>query len=140
MSTRTKLKAKPKRAKSSRTTPRIVWFEIPADQPDRATKFYTTLFGWKIKAFPGMTDYWHIDTGGGDDTPDGGLMVRKHPAQPITNYVAVSSVDKAAVKVEKLGGTICKSRTAVPKMGYFIICEDTEGNMFALWEMDESAK
>jgi predicted enzyme related to lactoylglutathione lyase len=140
MSARTKPKVNPKRAKRSITPPSVVWFEIPADKPDRAKKFYATLFGWKIKAFPGMTDYWHIDTGGGDDTPDGGLMVRKHPAQPITNYVAVSSVDKAAAKVEKLGGTICKSRTAVPKMGYFVICEDTEGNMFALWEMDEKAR
>lgn len=142
MSTKTKAKSKSKskNEKESRSASRIVWFEIPADQPDRAKKFYTTLFGWKIKAFPDMTDYWHIDTGGGDDTPDGGLMVRKHPAQPITNYVAVSSVDKAAVKVEKLGGTICKSKTAVPKMGYFVICEDTEGNMFALWESDEGAK
>ncbi|MBA2485927.1 MAG: VOC family protein [Nitrospira sp.] len=139
MSTQTKPKAKPK-AKGSSSTPRIVWFEIPADNPERAKKFYRSLFGWKIGAFPGMTDYWHIDTGGGNDTADGGLMVRKHPGQPITNYIAVSSVDTSAAKVEKLGGTICKSKTAVPKMGYFVICQDTENNMFALWEQNEKAK
>ena len=135
-----KAKATPKNAKAGRTPSNIVWFEIPADNPKRAKKFYESLFGWKIKAFPGMTDYWHIDTGGGDDTPDGGMMVRKHPKQPITNYVAVASVDKAAATVEKLGGTICKSKTTVPQMGYFVICQDTEDNMFALWEMDEDAK
>ena len=135
-----KAKATPKNAKAGRTPSNIVWFEIPADNPKRAKKFYESLFGWKIKAFPGMTDYWHIDTGGGDDTPDGGMMVRKHPKQPITNYVAVASVDKAAATVEKLGDTICKSKTAVPQMGYFVICQDTEDNMFALWEMDEDAK
>ena len=90
----TKAKAKPKDAKGSHTTPSLVWFEIPADNPERAKKFYGSLFGWKIELFPGMTDYWHIDTGGGDDTPDGGLMARKHPEQPITNYVGVSSVDR----------------------------------------------
>jgi predicted enzyme related to lactoylglutathione lyase len=37
------------------------------------------------------------------------------------------------------GGEICQSKTAVPKMGYFAICEDTEGNTFALWEMNERA-
>jgi bleomycin resistance family protein len=79
-------------AKKSRTMPSIVWFEIPADNPERAKKFYGSLFGWKIDKFPGVTDYWHIDTGGGDDTPDGGLMARKHPEQPITNYVNVKSV------------------------------------------------
>lgn len=142
MSTRTKAKTKgrTKNTKPARSASRIVWFEIPADNPRRAKKFYESLFGWKVEPFPGMTDYWHIDTGGGDDTPDGGLMVRKHPEQPITNYVAVSSVDKSASKVEKLGGKICKSRTAVPQMGYFVICQDTEDNMFALWEPNMKAK
>ena len=26
----------------------IVWFEIPADKPERAREFYGKLFGWKI--------------------------------------------------------------------------------------------
>ena len=133
-------KAKPKKTKTSKTTSSICWFEIPADDPQRAKKFYGSLFGWKIKPFPGMTDYWHIDTGGGDETPDGGLITRKHPQQSITNYVAVSSVDESAAKVEKLGGTICKSKTAVPQTGYFVICQDTEGNEFALWEPNDRAK
>ena len=127
-------------AKKSRTMPSIVWFEIPADNPERAKKFYGSLFGWKIDKFPGVTDYWHIDTGGGDDTPDGGLMARKHPEHPITNYVNVKSVTESMAKVEKLGGTICKPKTAVPQMGYFAICQDTEGNEFALWEMNTRAK
>src|SRR5262245_20314641 len=136
----TQKKPKSSGAKGGLTAGSIVWFEIPADDPERAKSFYTSLFGWKIEKFPGVTDYWHVDTGGGDDTPDGGLMVRKHPDQPITNYVNVSSVDKSAAKVEKLGGKICKSKTAVPSMGYFVICQDTEGNEFALWESNEGAK
>ena len=67
------------------------------------------------------------------------LAMRKHPEQPITNYVNVESVDKSAAKVEKLGGKICMAKTAVPEMGYFVICEDTEGNAFALWERNGSA-
>jgi predicted enzyme related to lactoylglutathione lyase len=127
-------------SKKSKPAASIVWFEIPADNPERAKKFYSSLFGWKIEKFPGMSDYWHIDTGGGDQTPDGGMMPRKHPQQPITNYVLVESVAKAAAKVEQLGGKICMPKTAVPQMGYFVICQDTENNMFALWEASESAK
>ncbi|MGH2395448.1 MAG: VOC family protein [bacterium] len=138
MSTQTK--TKPNQAKGSRTAASIVWFEIPADDVERAKKFYGALFGWKIEKFPGVTDYWHIDTGSGDRSRDGGLMARKHADQPITNYVSVSSVDEAAAKVEKLGGKICKPKTAVPQMGYFVICQDTENNTFALWEMNERAK
>jgi predicted enzyme related to lactoylglutathione lyase len=136
----TKTKAKPKAAKKNRAASSIVWFEIPADNPERAKKFYGSLFGWTIKLFPGMTEYWHIDTGGGNDTPDGGMMARKHPEQPITNYISVKSVTKSMAKVEKLGGKVCMPKTAVPQMGYFAICQDTENNTFALWEMNASAK
>jgi len=138
MSTETKTKAG--QGKGSHTASSIVWFEIPADNVERARKFYGALFGWKIEKFPGMTDYWHIDTGGGDDTPDGGLMARKHPQQPITSYVNVESVTQFSAKVEKLGGKVCAPKTAVPQMGYFAVCQDTENNTFALWERNENAK
>jgi uncharacterized protein len=126
--------------KESQTAASIVWFEIPADDIERAKKFYANLFGWKIEKFPGMADYCHIDTGGAEDTPDGALMARNQPGQPITNYVSVDSVSEASAKVEKLGGKICTPKTAVPQMGYFSICQDTEGNTFALWELNETAK
>jgi len=118
----------------------IVWFEIPADDLSRAKTFYQKLFNWKINAIPTMPDYLHMDTGGPDAAPDGGLLKRKHPKQTVTNYVGVPSVAKAAAKVEKLGGKICMAKTAVPQMGYFVVCMDTEGNQFALWERNEKAK
>jgi len=118
----------------------IVWFEIPADNPERAKAFYGNLFGWKINPFPGTSDYSHIDTGGADDTPDGALKRRKHPQEPVVNYVGVDSVDKFADKIAKLGGKICMAKTAVPQMGYFAVCQDTEGNAFGIWESDLNAK
>jgi predicted enzyme related to lactoylglutathione lyase len=42
--------------------------------------------------------------------------------------------------VKKLGGEVCLPKTAVPQMGYFAMCKDTEGNAFALWEMNKGAK
>jgi len=117
----------------------ITWFEIPADNPERATAFYGNLFGWKITPFPGSGDYWHIDTGGADDSPDGALKRRKHPQEPVVNYVSVNSVDKFADKISKLGGKICMAKTAVPQMGYFAVCQDPEGNPFGLWESDPAA-
>lgn len=134
-------KKKVKTSKKSQPVASIVWFEVPADDLDRAKTFYKGMFGWSFAKLPAaVPDYWHIDTGGKDASPDGGLMPRMHPQQPITNYISVPSVSKAAVNVEKLGGTACKPKTAVPGMGYFAICLDTEGNTFALWEMNERAK
>ena len=129
-------------SKAKKTPPASVcWFEIPADDIKRAKKFYATLFGWKINDFPGaMPDYQHIDTGGADASPDGGMMKRMHPAHTITNYVLVPSVNRYMAKVKKLGGEVCRPKTAVPGMGYFAICTDTEKNSFAIWESNQKAK
>jgi predicted enzyme related to lactoylglutathione lyase len=118
----------------------ICWFEIPVDKPERAQAFYKKLFGWKINAFPSMTEYWHIDTGGADASPDGGMMPRAHPGHTITNYIMVPSVNRFMAKVKKLGGEVCREKTAVPGMGYFAVCQDTEKNTFAIWEVNPKAK
>jgi len=118
----------------------IVWFEVPADNPERAKAFYSNLFGWNINPFPGAGDYSHIDTAGADETPDGALKKRKYPQEPITNYVSVNSVTEFSDKIEKLGGKISMAKTAVPQMGYFAVCQDTEGNAFGIWQNDTSAK
>ena len=128
-------------ANSSEIPARLCWFEIPADNVERARSFYSRLFGWNIKPMEGAgTPYWIIETGGADGAPDGGMTPRQHPAHGITNYVSVANVEEAAARVEQLGGKICMSKTAVPKMGYFVVCQDTENNSFALWEPNESAK
>ncbi|MCK9566261.1 MAG: VOC family protein [Methanothrix sp.] len=114
----------------------IVHFEIPADDMQRAKAFYSNLFGWKIEDYQGM-DYAMIDVFG---APGGGMMKRMHPEQQITDYIGVSSVDEYAEKVEKLGGKIIVPKKAVPGMGYFVICMDTENNAFGIWEMDQAAK
>ena len=116
------------------------WSELVTSDQAAAKEFYTSLFGWKINPFPGGGDYWHIDTGGADDTPDGALKGRKQPGEPIVNYISVDSVAEFSKKIEKLGGKICMAKTAVPQMGYFAVCQDTEGNAFGLWESDADAK
>jgi predicted enzyme related to lactoylglutathione lyase len=127
-------------SKVKKTSSGIVWFEIPADDTTRAQKFYNKLFGWKINPLPHMQEYFHMDTGGADAAPDGAIMKRMHPDQSITSYVSVPSVAKFAAKIEKLGGSVCKPKTAVPGMGYFAIVNDTEKNTFAIWEMNQKAK
>jgi len=118
--------------------PTVVHFEIPANDIQRAKSFYSTLFGWDIKEIPGM-DYWMITTCG-EKTVDGGMMKRQNPQQTITNYIDVPSVEKYAAVVEKLGGKVILPKTAVPEMGYFAICLDTENNAFGIWEENKNVK
>jgi predicted enzyme related to lactoylglutathione lyase len=114
--------AQKRKAKNSKMPASICWFEVPADDLGRAKKFYSSLFGWKFAKLPAaVQDYWHIDTGGKDASPDGGVFPRMHPKQTITVYISVPSVDKAMAKVKKLGGTVCAGETAVPGMGFFAI-------------------
>ena len=142
MNTQTDTKTESRTGKNNGAPASIVWFEIPADNVERARTFYGKLFGWKIDKFPGPTTkpYWLINTGNDDPSRNGGMMQRQFPDHTITNYIAVPSVEKAAAKVEKLGGKICMGKTAVPQMGYFVVCNDTENNQFALWEADEGAE
>src|SRR2546429_7655487 len=114
----------------------IVWFEIPADNPERATAFYSNLFGWKINPFPGGGEYWHIDTGGADDTPDGALKRRKYLQEPVVNYISVDSVDKYADKIDKLGGKICMGKTAEQPMGPVDPLQETGGDAACLFPND----
>jgi predicted enzyme related to lactoylglutathione lyase len=72
-------------------TATIVHFEIPADNIERANKFYGSLFGWKIEKVPEM-DYWMFRTGAGngEQVMGGGIMQRHYPQEPIQS-ISVST-------------------------------------------------
>jgi len=55
----------------------------------------------KFERFPAaVNEYWHIDTGGPDSSPDSGLLPRMHPGHTTMIYVTVPSLDKAVAKVQ----------------------------------------
>ena len=125
--------------------PTIVHFEIPADDAERSRKFYSDLFGWKMEKWPGMEsgmEYWIINTtdNEGGKAVGGGMMKRQNPQQGITNFIDVTSVDEYSAKVQSLGGKIVAPKQAVPTMGYFAVCLDTENNTFGIWETNPNAK
>jgi predicted enzyme related to lactoylglutathione lyase len=117
----------------------IVHFEIPADDVARARAFYAQLFGWQITAPPEYPDYWLIQTDEAGQALGGGLMKRQAPGQGPLNYIGVESVADYAAKVEQLGGKILMPRSPVPGMGWFVVFQDPEDNVLALWESDPSA-
>ena len=43
--------------------PRVVHFEITAEDPDRAAGFYSQVFGWELTKWEGPMEYWLITTG-----------------------------------------------------------------------------
>jgi predicted enzyme related to lactoylglutathione lyase len=120
--------------------PRVVHFEIPVDDPDRAVKFYESVFGWKIKKWEGPIDYWLVTTGESSEPGiDGGIMQRGD-VKTTTNTIGVDSVDEYAEKIAEAGGKAVTPKMAVPGVGWFSYCSDPDGNLFGIMQDDPNAK
>ena len=121
--------------------PRIVHFEIYADDVDRASKFYTELFGWEINKWDGLPqmDYRLVTTG--QDAPgiDGSITGRPHQGVTGLNYVDVDSIEEYLGKVQAAGGTVLQPKMPIPGVGYLAVCQDTEGNPIGFFQTDEGA-
>ena len=122
---------------------RVIHFEIPADNVERAKNFYKTAFGWDINQYPGM-EYHMVNTTEVDQTTqqpktpgaiNGGLAKRNHD----TNHATVITIDTQDIdatlkNVEKLGGHTVQKKQPVADMGFTAYFKDTEGNIVGLWQ------
>jgi predicted enzyme related to lactoylglutathione lyase len=118
---------------------RVVHFEIPANQPEALTKFYSEIFGWKFRkaSLPGP-EYWLCDTGSDGPGINGAVMKRQDPRQPWMNYVDVANIDTTIEQAINLGAKIALPKTSVPSVGAFAAIIDPEGNICGLWEQIRS--
>ena len=121
--------------------PRVIHFEIPADDPQRAAKFYGDVFGWQFTKWDGPMPYWLVTTGnGGTPGIDGGMMQRAHPGAGTVNTIDVTSVDEYVAKIQARGGSVVAPKMAVPGVGWLAYCQDPEGNTFGIMQNDQSAQ
>lgn len=120
---------------------RVIHFEIPAADPQRAVAFYKKAFGWKFEKWPGPLEYWMVTTGA-DGAPgiNGGLLKKQAPTTATTNTISVESIDKAIDAVTRAGGTLVTPKTPIPTVGYFAYLQDTEGNLFGVMQSDQNAQ
>jgi uncharacterized protein len=122
---------------------RVVHFEIPFDDGDRARSFYGDVFGWQITQMPEM-GYTMVMTGPTDQESgptepgfiNGGMFERSEqfPGKAPNLVIDVASVDDALAKVKDAGGTVVHQRMPVGEMGFTGYFTDTEGNLIGLWE------
>lgn len=118
---------------------RVTHFDIAADDPARAKKFYEKTFDWKIDKWEGPMDYWTVNTGKGEGI-DGGIAKRENKDEHVLDTIEVPSVDEYTTKVKDNGGKIVRDKTAIPGVGYMATFSDPEGNTFGLMETDEWAE
>ena len=119
---------------------RVIHFEIPADNPERAVKFYKDVFGWQIAKWEGPMEYWLATTGADGPGINGGLMRRQFPGQGTVNTLGVLSVDDALAKIQQSGGKLAMPKMAIPGIGWLAYCQDPEGNTFGIMQADAGAK
>jgi predicted enzyme related to lactoylglutathione lyase len=53
--------------------------------------------------------------------------------------MSVESIEDAAAKIEAEGGKVLQGEMPIPGMGYFAICEDTQGNQIGTFSTDPTA-
>ena len=120
---------------------RIVHFEIPFEEGDRARSFYSDAFGWNLMPMPEL-DYTIVTTGPvGEDGMssesgyiNGGMFQREAPLGTPVLVVDVDDIDTALEQIEKLGGSTVTARQPVGDMGWAAYFKDPEGNVMGLWE------
>jgi predicted enzyme related to lactoylglutathione lyase len=125
--------------------PKVVHFEIPADDVDRAKEFYGSIFGWELQTMQmGDGEYTSVKTTAVDEQTqmptepgaiNGGMMRRDEriTTSPVIT-IDVDGIDDALKQIEDAGGSTVQPRTPIPGMGAFAYFKDPEGNVLGLWE------
>lgn len=121
------------------STNSLNWFEIPAKNIGRASKFYEAIFaikmrgeqemmGMKMNAFP-------YEPASGKAS---GAVVQSEFHIPSENGALIylnanPKIQTVIDRIEKAGGKLLMPRTQIsPEIGYMAIFRDTEGNKVAL--------
>lgn len=114
---------------------KVTHVEWPAGDADRLQGFLEGLFGWQFQAFEGPMDYRMTRA---DEQQGAAVSAAEGAERGLMVYYDVDDIDSHLTKVREGGGQ-GDDKMAVPGMGWFARCQDTEGNAFGLWETDESA-
>lgn len=118
---------------------RVVHFEIAAEDPERAEKFYKDVFGWEITKWGGPAEYRLVMTGKEGVGINGGI-VKSKGAPTCVNTTEVADLDVSLETVKKHGGKQVVDRMTIPGVGYLAYCHDTEGITFGMMQSDPNAK
>ncbi|HLN76236.1 MAG TPA: VOC family protein [Nocardioidaceae bacterium] len=120
---------------------KVVHFEIPYDDGDRARGFYKEAFGWDLQSW-GDGSYTLVSTGPTGETGptetgfiNGGMMKREGFFSAPVVTVAVDDIDEVLTAIGRLGGKTVQERMPVGDMGFSAYFQDPEGNVIGLFQM-----
>ena len=113
----------------------VVWVDIPVNDLDRATKFYSSVLGAPVK----KQEYSEMAIGllpGGDTDVTGCLYTsgseRPSDHGPLLYFGCNGRLDQAVAAVVPGGGKVLQAKHAIGPYGFRAIVLDSEGNRIAL--------
>lgn len=113
---------------------KVVHFEIPVDDAERASAFYREAFGWEIAGFGGQP-YWLVTAGVADEPgADGALIGRGEVHQSPVVVVGVDDIDSVLSRVPEIGAQVIQGKLEVPGFGWSAYIRDTEGNTIGIFQ------
>jgi uncharacterized protein len=120
--------------------PRVIHFEIHADNTERAIEFYSGVFGWEIEKWEEPGEYWLVTTGE-DSLPgiNGAITPRNNGLSTVAT-IEVENIDEYVRRTKENGGQVLTEEMTIPGVGYLVYCKDTEGNVYGMMEPDEKAR
>lgn len=125
---------------------RVVHFEIEAQDTERAKKFYTDAFGWKMEQMGQDFGSYVVVTTGDPKEPmgiNGGIFQagEKKELNAYSCVIGVEDVEKAMADVTSAGGKVLSEKPDdIPGVGLYVKCTDTEGNRFTLLQPSSDMK
>ena len=121
--------------------PRPIHFEMPADQPERASDLLPRRLRMAVPEMgrPDARLAHHHRTRARAGI-DGGMMPRQAPGASTVNTIGVESIDATLKTIEaRAAGRPCRGWPS-PGVGWLAYCVDTEGNTFGVLQPDEKAE
>jgi hypothetical protein len=120
--------------------PRVVHFEVGAENIERASTFYREAFGWRTQSWDGPSEYTFLVTGeDGEPGIDGAVIAEQGSFPRVLLTLDVPSVEDAEQRVVSAGGKIIRPNHPIEGVGRLAYVEDTEGNVFGLMERAPAA-
>lgn len=120
----------------------VVHFELPYKDAERATNFYTTVFGWKTEMLgPEMGSYILATTAESDAKKgapagaiNGGMFPYKEdwPLQHPSIVIGVGDIEEAMKDIKENGGEVLGDPHEIPGTGKYVSFVDTEGNRISI--------
>lgn len=109
----------------------VVHVEISAVNVEGASKFYESLFGWKMESVPEMNyTMWEDGSGFGGGFTE---VSAENPAGQVLVYIDSDDIEADLKKVVELGGKVLHEKMEIPQTGWFGIFQDPTGNVLALY-------